>query len=146
MKLSGGATHVIKIRSDMHVSNMDRLVELLLIELERRGNQVFFLDWVLHKRGYFMDFVQFDSIENLIQLWSIPYVARALSRQAPEIILTKNFVKSFAPSVPDGVAFKRARFILPLLYNNDLQIYWSKYSISTNDWRGNPIFVCASSF
>lgn len=142
-----GATHVLKTRSDMEFSDTDALVKILSEEDDRRGSGVWFLDYVLHRSGYFMDFIQFGAIDHLVRLWSLPLRQRlGLTRFAPEEILTRNFESKFRHSVADGVAFKKARFMLPLLYENGIILHWSKRGITSDDWRGNPIFVCASSF
>lgn len=134
-----GVTYAWKIRSDFEVTSLKGLTTALL---EDAGDhQIAFIDWVLHKGGYPMDFIQFGRIEQLIDLWSgvKPY---SLLTRVPEKKIDKSFVKLFSKRDLDRNGHRSIRFLASKLYElPDTDVLWHKKKLSLKrDWAGNPVF------
>jgi hypothetical protein len=134
-----------KIRSDMVLTGVEELMDLLQAEVNKGPARIFFFDWVLHRTGYPMDFVQFGKTQDLIRLWS-SVSTMPLTRLCPEELLKKAFRNSFLKKSDDKNVWKQIGFMAAMLNaipNGDLN--WIKNDINfRDDWRGNPVFVQCS--
>jgi hypothetical protein len=137
-----GAEYVLKVRSDFSFSDLPKLLEILFKKTSEEPC-IYFLSFVTHEGGYFMDFVQFGKIDDLINLWSIGYKINYIHRKSPEVYLTKNFEKHFSNRCAGNVSYKYARYILPIMYQEKIKLTWHKRKITSDQWRGNPMFLFA---
>lgn len=142
---SAGHKFSLKIRSDMVISGIDELAARSQKMIERGPARIFFFDWVLHRSGYPMDFIQFASTEDLIGLWR-KVRTFTLTYQAPEELLKNAFRRQSRGNSRDPNVWKQMGFMASTLNSiPGADVIWLKKDISfCNDWKGNPVFVqCA---
>jgi hypothetical protein len=142
---SAGHKFSLKIRSDMVISGIDELAARSQKMIERGPARIFFFDWVLHRSGYPMDFIQFASTEDLIGLWR-KVRTFTLTYQASEELLKNAFRRQSRGNSSDPNVWKQMGFMASTLNSiPGADVIWLKKDISfCNDWKGNPVFVqCA---
>ena len=141
-----GATHVMKVRSDMVFSDISALIDVMM----EHKNTLFFPGWHNFQGGYFMDFFQFGEIDDMINLWHIkPAIYDVLfnSRRAskklqktfarfriPEQILTQNYFANFQN--------RKVKYILPIMQSLDIKCRWLKYGIDFEKFIDDPLCNC----
>jgi hypothetical protein len=142
-----GATHALKLRSDMIFSDLDKLIKILM----ENPDAIYFPGWHDFEGGYFMDFFQFGKIDDLIKLWDFKpkitdyfyekfKIFRKLANKYfdyrinnfPERLLTKSFFKNFKDVKP--------KYIIPLLKENDITCWWPKYDKFLESIMEEPLY------
>lgn len=137
--LEQGVEYSWKIRSDFEVLNLSSLTESILDSGDFDGVAV--IDWVLHKKGYPMDFIQFGKTETLLEMWS-GVRTHSLITRVTEQKVSNSFARMFAKNNPDRNAFKSLRLLATSIVDlKGCDIVWHKHGITLrNDWVGNPVF------
>jgi hypothetical protein len=140
--LDEGYEYSWKIRSDFKIENLEALTSSLIESIESSSRKVYFLDWVLHRSGYPMDFIQFGKTVDLLNVWKRVATAWPPNR-SPEERLKTAFAKNFASKNPDKNPWKSIGFMANRAVSiNGVDITWLKAGVSLKqDWVGNPVFV-----
>jgi len=129
----------------MVISGIDELAARSQKMIERGPARIFFFDWVPHRSGYPMDFIQFASTEDLIGLWR-KVRTFTLTYQASEELLKNALRRQSRGNLSDPNVWKQMGFMASTLNSiPGADVIWLKKDISfCNDWKGNPVFVqCA---
>lgn len=122
------------------------------IEVSRRcfgytqaRHPVLFYDYSWHKKGYFLDFMQFGRCEDLLNLWSIKRHIDVFSTGAPETHLTARFRKKFNVGAP-GRSHIASSLFFRLFHEEGIQVHWSKTGATQDNWKGHGLWSSASQF
>ena len=121
-----GYEYVLKIRSDITIKEMDKLLDLLI----KSEDVIYFSAY--HKRdgGYLCEHMNFGHVDNLIKLWDIPV---STSMKPPETQLTENLIRNF-----NNINIK---YIFPLLYEHNILVFWEKRNFYLNEYQNDSLFV-----
>jgi hypothetical protein len=140
-----GVEHAWKIRSDFEITRISELTEALMQRMDLNG--IGFIDWVLHKGGYPMDFVQFGKTSNLIDLWG-GVRTHSLITRVTEKKIAKSFQRQFGFVNEDRNAWKSLHLLASEVMRIDgCDLLWHKRDLSLReDWTGNPVFCQLSGF
>lgn len=127
-----------KIRTDFEIQGIEGLTTNLLNDLRPKG--VAFIDWILHKGGYPMDFVQFGSTEDCLEMWK---GVRTVLGRVPEKKLNESFVRIWSKRNDDANAHKSMSFFATKLVSLEgSDLVWHKKNLTLKKhWIGNPVFV-----
>jgi hypothetical protein len=104
---------------------------------------ILFLDYSLHRRGYFLDFVSFGHFEEQTLLWGIPKKYVGLFKKGGEEFLIDSFRRKFR-SVGPGRQYLASGLVLGALVNGGVVIEWIKRGITSEAWKGHRLWVDAS--
>lgn len=114
-----GFKYALKIRSDIKIQNFEKIFK------NKRDENIHFLCWHGHQvypncKGYFIDYIQFGSIDNLLKLWENVNINYTV---VPEIMLVDSFLKNDLT----------AKYFLPDI--NDGDLYWLKRTVDLNSYK-----------
>lgn len=128
-----------KIRSDFEIKRIEDLTNQLLDD--SRFKSISFIDWVLHKGGYPMDFIQFGSTEDCLEMWR--GVRTWSFSRVPEKKLNESFVRIWSKRNEDRNAHKSMSFFATKLLDLEgSDLIWHKIKVTLRgNWMGNPVFV-----
>jgi hypothetical protein len=123
-----GYTHVLKMRSDMVPTNINRFM------LNFDKDAINFLCWhdnpvVPPWTGYFVDYFMFGPINEIITLWDIKEVFCTV----PEIHITNQYISY----LKDKLSF---RYVLNSL-NSENDIYWLKRNIYVSSYNEHDCYT-----
>ena len=104
---------------------------------------VLFLDYSLHRRGYFLDFLSFGHFEEQAILWGLPKKYFGFFKRGGEEFLVASFRKNFR-SIGPGRQYLASGLVLFALVNGGVVVEWLKRSITSEDWRGHRLWIDAS--
>ena len=119
-----GATHVLKIRSDMIISDINKFMEIL-----KSKSKISFLAW--HTDGYLVDYVNYGEIGNMMEFWNLYLVNNDFAEKnlLNNFIRIKNLKNITFENIKNNVEF----FMEDLIKNN-IRIYWLKNKIYVSDY------------
>jgi hypothetical protein len=121
-----GYEFVFKIRSDITIPDIQRLLNLL----GEKKDTIFFSAYHNWDGGYLCEHMVYGEINLMEKLWSIPL---SYSKEAPEIQLTKHFVKVL-PTI-------KVDYIFPYLFSDNILAYWEKRNFYLNDYINDKLFT-----
>lgn len=104
---------------------------------------ILFYDYSWHKKGYFLDFMQFGRCEDLLTLWTIKRGLGNFSKMAPEEFLTSRFRRKFNVGSP-GRSFLASGLFFRRFYDEGIKVRWIKTGTSHEDWKGHGLWSSAS--
>lgn len=106
-----GATHCLKLRSDMIFSDLNRLFSLLDDE------SIYFPAICKNQKNpYYVDYFQYGPIQDMIKLWDIPMKFKQFHKMYPEFYITNNFFKKCKKS--------HVKYFYPICKENDIKCMW----------------------
>lgn len=106
---------------------------------------ILFYDYSWHKKGYFLDFMQFGRCEDLLSLWTIKKRLSNFSTKAPEEFLTSRFRQKFNVGAP-GRSFLASRLFFARFYEEGIRVRWIKTGSTHENWKGHGLWSSASQF
>ncbi|MBX7490817.1 hypothetical protein [Helicobacter turcicus] len=113
LTLKLGATHVLKVRSDMVFSDIKLLLSLC------DDSSVYFPAVCTNtKESYYIDYFQYAPIETMIKLWSIPMKFKQFSKMYPEFYITNHFIKN--------VKNVNVKYLYPICKEHNIKCFWLK--------------------
>ena len=119
-----GATHALKLRSDMIVSNVPEFMKVL-----QQKPRLSFLAW--HYDGYLVDYLNYGPIDEMIEFWDI----FAVNSNFAEKNLMNHF---YEVKQEQNTTFENIKthvdFFLEDLIKMDIHIYWLKYNIYISEY------------
>ncbi|MFT4967431.1 MAG: hypothetical protein ACI9CD_000436 [Candidatus Deianiraeaceae bacterium] len=137
-----GATHALKIRSDMIFSDLTKLIDRMM-----NSSDLYFPAWHDWKGGYLMYFFQFGKIDDMVKLWNIKptlidclynnkRINKTLTKHfthlcVPEKILTQSYFKHFGN--------RKVKYILPLMRELNIKCRWLKYKTNFEEFINDPL-------
>jgi len=104
---------------------------------------ILFLDYSLHRRGYFLDFVSFGHFEEQNLLWDLPTKYFGIFKRGGEEFLIDSFRRKFR-SVGPGRQYLASGLVLGALVNGGVVIEWLKRGITSEAWKGHRLWIDAS--
>jgi hypothetical protein len=119
-----GFKYVLKIRSDIFIDDIPKFLNLL------DGNNIYFTAYHNHDGGYLCEHMLFGSTDFMLKLWDIPL---SNSDLPPEKQLTAKYEE-----INDG---RKIDFLFPILYNENIKAYWSKYKMYLNEYENDKLFT-----
>lgn len=119
-----GFKYVLKIRSDVFIDDIPKFLNLL------DGGNIYFTAYHNYDGGYLCDHMLFGSTDFMLKLWDIPLSDSDLP---PETQLTAKYEE-----INDG---RKIDFLFPILYNENIKAYWSKYKIFLNEYKNDTLFT-----
>jgi hypothetical protein len=119
-----GFNYVLKIRADVFIDDLVKFINQL------DGEKIYFSAYHNHDGGYLCEHMLFGSTDFMLKLWDIPL---SNSNLPPETQLTSHYEK-----INDG---RKIDFLFPILYNDNIKAYWSKYKMFLNEYQNDKLFT-----
>lgn len=121
-----GYEYVFKIRADITIPEVNRLMELM----GEPTNTLFFPAFHDYKGGYLCDYMVYGRIDHMKSLWNIP---ESNDHAPPEVQITKHYTTNL-PNI-------KVDYILPIAYEHGIEIRWEKRQISLHEYRQDNLYV-----
>ena len=109
-----GATHVLKIRSDMYFDDINKLLSIL----DNNDSVYFPAACTNTDTPYFVDYFQYGPVDKLISMWSISQKDEKKHTMHPEWYLLQN--------IEEKLPCEKVTYIAPLALKNNIKCYWLK--------------------
>ena len=119
-----GFKYVLKIRADIFIDDLSKFINCL------DGNKTYFSAYHNHDGGYLCEHMLFGDTDFMLKLWDIPL---SYSNLPPETQLTAKY-----DEINDG---RKIDFLFPILYNQNIKAYWSKYRMFLNEYKNDKLFT-----
>ncbi len=125
-----GATHALKIRSDMIISDVQKFMKIL-----EEKPRISFLAW--HIDGYLIDYLNYGSINDMIDWWNvievnINYAERNLINHFSMIKKEQLFTISNIK--------KHVDFFMEDLHKANIHIHWLKNNIMVSEYHKHECY------
>lgn len=119
-----GATHALKIRSDMIITDILKFMDIL-----KTKSKISFLAW--HTDGYLVDYINYGQIDEMIEFWNV----FELNFNFAE----RNLIQHFSTMKKEPISTftdvkKYVEFFMADLKNNNICINWLKYDIKVSEY------------
>lgn len=119
-----GATHALKIRSDMIVSDISKFMEML-----NKKTRLSFLAW--HYHGYLVDYLNYGPIDDMVKFWNV----FAINGNFAEKNLMDHFSKVKQEPLNNYKDVKRhVDFFMKDLIDMEIRIHWLKYDLDVSEY------------
>jgi hypothetical protein len=126
-----GASHALKIRSDMTISNINSFMNIL-------GNKskLAFLAWHFH--GYLVDYLNYGPIDEMIKFWDLVEINNTFAE--------KNLIQNYAKHINvSNITFENIKthvdFFIEDLKTHNIRIHWMKYGLNISDYYKNESYT-----
>lgn len=115
-------THVIKVRSDITIDNIDLLLNVLINNIDTENPKIWFSAYNNHLEGYLCEHFVFGDINDMQELWKIE--EKENGDRYPEYHLTKSYLEKIK---------KPVNYLFPLIFRHNIKCFWNKYNYYLND-------------
>jgi len=120
-----GFKYVMKIRSDMFISDTVKFIDML----EKNKEIIYFPAYHNWDGGYFVDYIMFGHIDNMKSIWNLDFSTKNIF---PERQINDNISKNLKG--------KTAKAFLPIIYKY-FTCFWIKKNIFLNDYEKDKLFI-----
>lgn len=126
-----GATHALKIRSDMVISDLPKFIKIL-----EAKSRISFLTW--HTDGYLTDYLNYGPIDDMIEFWNV--------FEINDNFAEKNLIDNFSKTKQDIFKnfkdiSKHVDFFLGDLLRENICIHWIKYNINVSEYYKHNCYL-----
>jgi len=125
-----GATHALKIRSDMIVSDVPKFMDIL-----SKKPRLSFLAW--HYHGYLVDYLNYGPIDDMVKFWNV--------FETNEYFAERNLMNHFSAVKNEPInsftdVKRHVDFFMRDLMDTGIRIHWLKHGLDVSQYHRHECY------